>query len=185
MNATVERNFSPLVMDRSTQRRALRGKLMNPQSFLAELKHRHVYRVAIAYGVVAWLLIQVATQVFPFFEIPNFVVRLVVAASALGFPVALIIAWAFEMTPRGLRRANDIGPNEYIPHWSTRKFAALIVSVAILAAGVPVVHLLRKKPAFLSHVNAASALSEKSIAVLPLLNESGNSSDEYFSDGLS
>src|SRR5215475_12961308 len=185
MSATAERNFSPLVVDRSTQRRAFRRKLMNPHSFFSELKRRHVYRVAIAYGVVAWLLIQVATQVFPFFEIPNFVVRVVVAASVLGFPVALIIAWAFEMTPRGLRRANDIGPNEYIPHWSTRKFAALIVSVAILAAGVPVVHLLRKKPAFLSRVTAASALAQKSIAVLPLLNESGNSGDEYFSDGLS
>src|SRR5215468_632676 len=158
---------------------------VNFGNFLAELKRRHVYRVAVAYAVVAWLLIQVATQVFPFFEIPNFVVRVVVAASVLGFPVALIIAWAFEMTPGGLKRANDIGPNEYIPHWSTRKFAALIVSVAILAAGVPVVHLLRKKPAFLSRVDAASTLSEKSIAVLPLLNESGNSSDEYFSDGLS
>src|SRR5262245_48249316 len=185
MSATAERNFSPVVVDRSTQRRAFRRKLMNPHSFFAELKRRHVYRVAIAYGVVAWLLIQVATQVFPFFEIPNFVVRLVVAASALGFPVALIIAWAFEMTPGGLKRANDIGPNEYVPHWSTRKFAALIVSVAILAAGIPVVHLLRKKPAFLSRVNAASALSEKSIAVLPLLNEGGRLEDEYFSDGLS
>jgi serine/threonine-protein kinase len=86
------------------------------------------------------------------------------------------------MTPKGLKRANDIEPNEFIPHWSTRKFAALIVSVAILAAGIPVVHLLRKKPAFLSQVNAAS---EKSIAVLPLLNEGGRPEDEYFSDGLS
>src|SRR5215467_9766971 len=185
MNATAERNFSPLIVDKSTQRRPSRRKLMNPHSFFAELKRRHVYRVAIAYGVVAWLLIQVATQVFPFFEIPNFVVRVVVAASVLGFPVALIIAWAFEMTPGGLKRANDIGPNEYIPHWSTRKFAALIVSVAILAAGVPVVHLLRKKPAFLSRVDAASAVPEKSIAVLPLLNEGGRPEDEYFSDGLS
>jgi len=185
MSATAQRNVLPLVVDRSTQRRASHGKVMNPHNFFAELKRRHVYRVAIAYGVVAWLLIQVATQVLPFFEIPNFVVRVVVAASVLGFPVALIIAWAFEMTPGGLKRANDIGPNEYVPHWSTRRFAALIVSVAILAAGVPVVHLLRKKPAFLSRVDAASALSEKSIAVLPLLNESGRPEDEYFSDGLS
>src|SRR5262249_48392356 len=185
MSATAERDFSPLVVDRSIQRRAFRRKLMNPHSFFVELKRRHVYRVAIAYGVVAWLLIQVATQVFPFFEIPNFVVRVVVAASVLGFPVAVIIAWAFEMTPEGLKRAGDIRPNEYVPHWSTRKFAALIVSVAILAAGVPMVHLLRKKPAFLSRVNAASALAEKSIAVLPLLNEGGRPEDEYFSDGLS
>jgi len=158
---------------------------MKPRNFFAELKRRHVYRVAIAYGVVAWLLIQVATQVFPFFEVSNFVVRVVVAASVLGFPVALIIAWAFEMTPEGLKRADDVAPDDYIPRWSTRKFAALVVSVAILAAGVPLVHVLRKKPAFLSRVSAASALAQKSIAVLPLLNESGNSGDQYFSDGLS
>ena len=158
---------------------------MNLQNFLGELKRRHVYRVAIAYGVVAWLLIQVATQVFPFFELSNFVVRVVVAASVLGFPVALIIAWAFEMTPEGLKRDDDVAPDDYIPRWSTRKFAALVVSVAIFAAGVPLVHILRKKPAFLSRVNATSTLAQKSIAVLPLLNESGNSGDEYFSDGLS
>src|SRR6188472_3179531 len=158
---------------------------MNPRNFLAELKRRHVYRVAIAYGVVAWLLIQVATQVFPFFEIPNWVVRLVVLLTVLGFPVALVIAWAFEMTPEGLKRNADIAPNEYIPRWSTRRFAALIVSIAILAAGVPLFQLSRSKPTWLPWANAAPTLSQKSIAVLPLLNESGNSGDEYFSDGLS
>src|SRR5215468_4926177 len=100
MSATAERNFSPVVVDRSTQRRAFRRKLMNPHSFFAELKRRHVYRVAIAYGVVAWLLIQVATQVFPFFEIPNCVVILVVAASSLFFLIALIISWSFKITSR-------------------------------------------------------------------------------------
>src|SRR4029453_19241038 len=89
------------------------------------------------------------------------------------------------MTPTGLKRASDIAPNEYIPRWSTRKFAALVGSVAILAAGVPLVHVLRKKPAFLSRGSGASALAEKSIAVLPLFNENGDSSDEDFSDGLS
>jgi serine/threonine-protein kinase len=158
---------------------------MNLRNFFAELKRRHVYRVAIAYAVVAWLLIQVATQVFPFFEIPNWIVRLVVLVTLLGFPLALTIAWAFEMTPEGLKRADDVAPNEYIPRWSTRKFVALIISVAILAAGVPLVHLSRSKPSFLSSVTAASAPSQKSVAVLPLLNESGNRDDEYFSDGLS
>src|SRR5256885_14666389 len=118
---------------------------MNPRTFLAELKRRHVYRVAIAYGVVAWLLIQVATQVFPFFEIPTWIVRLVVWLTVLGFPVALVIAWAFEMTPEGLKRAADIAPDEYIPRWSTQKFVALIISVAILAAGVPLFQLSRSK----------------------------------------
>src|SRR5215813_5110 len=184
MSESVERSFFlPVVEAKGERYSALGG--MNPRNFLAELKRRHVYRVAIAYCVVAWLLVQIATQVFPFFEIPNWIVRLVVLITALGFPAALIIAWAFEMTPEGLRRDNEIRPNEYIPRWSTRKCAALVITVAIFAAGAPLVHLVRTKPAFLSRINAASALSEKSIAVLPLLNENGDSGDEYFSDGLS
>jgi adenylate cyclase len=74
------------------------------QKFFAELKRRHVYKVTIAYAVVAWLLIQIATQVFPFFEIPNWTVLLI----AIGFPIALIIAWAFELRPEGLKRTETV-----------------------------------------------------------------------------
>src|SRR6478672_3007472 len=77
---------------------------MDVQKFFAELKRRSVYKVAIAYSVVGWLLIQISTQVFPFFEIPNWGVRLMVLIIALGFPIALILAWAFELTPEGLKR---------------------------------------------------------------------------------
>ena len=77
---------------------------MNVEKFFTELKRRNVYKVAVAYAVVAWLLIQVATQVFPFFEIPNWTVRLVVLVIIIGFPIALVIAWAFELTPEGLKR---------------------------------------------------------------------------------
>jgi TolB-like protein len=182
MNETAESNFSSPVMAANEKRRRWG---LDAREFFAELKRRHVYRVAIAYGVVAWLLVQIATQVFPFFEIPNWVVRLVVLVTILGFPAALTIAWAFEITPEGLKRDDEVRPNNYTPRWSTRKFAALVATLAILAAGVPLVHLSRSKPAFLSRVTNASALSQKSIAVLPLLNESGGPDDEYFSDGLS
>jgi len=77
-------------------------------NFFAELKRRNVYKVAVAYAVVGWLLVQVATQVFPFFEIPNWAVRLVVLAIVIGFPVALAVAWAFELTPQGLKRTEDV-----------------------------------------------------------------------------
>jgi len=80
---------------------------VNPRKFFAELKRRGVYKVAIAYAVVAWLLMQVASQIFPFFEIPNWAVRLVVLLLVIGFPVALILAWAFELTPEGIKRAED------------------------------------------------------------------------------
>src|SRR6266404_631548 len=77
---------------------------MNSRNFFAELKRRNVYKVAVAYAVVAWLLVQVATQVFPFLEIPNWVVRLVIALVVIGFPIALVIAWAFETTPQGIKQ---------------------------------------------------------------------------------
>src|SRR5215467_7563484 len=77
---------------------------MNPRNFFTELKRRNVYKVAVAYAVVAWLLMQVASQIFPFFDIPNWVVRLVVLLLISGFPIALIIAWAFEVTPEGIKR---------------------------------------------------------------------------------
>src|SRR5881392_949881 len=81
---------------------------MKSGNFFAELKRRNVYKVAVAYAVVGWLLVQVVTQVFPFFEIPNWAVRLIVLAIVVGFPIALIIAWAFELTPEGLKRTEDV-----------------------------------------------------------------------------
>src|SRR5438270_3374339 len=78
------------------------------KNFFAELKRRNVYKVAVAYAIVGWLLVQVATQVFPFFEIPNWAVRLVVLLIIVGFPIALVIAWAFEATPEGIQRTEDV-----------------------------------------------------------------------------
>src|SRR5947208_15243124 len=77
-------------------------------NFFTELKRRNVYKVAVAYAVVGWLLVQVTTQVFPIFEIPNWASRLIVLAIIIGFPIALVIAWAFELTPQGLKRTEDV-----------------------------------------------------------------------------
>src|SRR5438034_5883120 len=83
---------------------------MDLHDFVVELKRRNVYKVAVAYAVVAWLLVQITTQVFPIFEIPNWALRLIVLAIIIGFPSALVIAWAFELTPEGLKRTEDVDP---------------------------------------------------------------------------
>src|SRR3954470_15417424 len=82
---------------------------MNASKFFTELKRRKVYRVAVAYAVLAWLLIQIATQVFPFLEIPTWVIRLVIVLLGLGFPVALLLSWLFDLTSKGVVRTGDIG----------------------------------------------------------------------------
>ena len=84
---------------------------MNLRNFLAE-QRRHVYRIAVGYVVVAWIVIQVATQVFPFFEVPNWAVRLVVVLLILGFPVALVLSWAFDFTLEGIKRTEEVPPHE-------------------------------------------------------------------------
>src|SRR5215831_3304248 len=100
---------------------------MNPKELFGELKRRNVYKVAIAYAVVGWLLTQVATQVFPFFEIPNWGIRLVVLTIAIGFPIALILAWAFELTPEGIKRESELAPSHSITRRTGRKIVGLTI----------------------------------------------------------
>ena len=80
---------------------------MNPGSLFSELKRRNVYKVAVAYAVIGWLLIQIATQTFPFLEIPNWAIRLVMMLVVIGFPISLLLAWAFELTPQGITRTES------------------------------------------------------------------------------
>src|SRR5262252_6692370 len=173
MNEIIETGFSPPVVDIIKGKHHSDWAGVSARKFFVELKRRHVYRVAIAYAVVAWLLTQIATQVLPFFEIPNWTVRLVVLLLLIGFPVALVLAWAFDLTPEGIKRTKDLGSNEYMLRWSLRKFVAVIVSIAMIGAALLAFQLVRSKSTSPLEITAASGLAEKSIAVLPLLNEGG------------
>ena len=157
---------------------------MNARSFFSELKRRRVYSVAVAYVVVTWLLIQVATQVLPFFDIPNWVVRLVVLLAIIGFPIAVVCAWAFEITPEGIKLEEDT--DRRITRKTRRKLTALIVIVAAVAAGVTVFRFLHSQQGMeaAKQPPLAVAIESKSIAVLPFENLSEEKANAYFADGM-
>jgi serine/threonine-protein kinase len=154
---------------------------VNPKNFFGELKRRNVYKVAVAYAVAGWALAQGIAQVFPVFDIPNWAVRLIVLAIVIGFPIALVIAWAFELTPEGIKRTEDVD----LPLGAPSKNRTWIYVATIGAAFSIGLFFVGRYTARESNDSARSQLPAKSIAVLPLLNESGDPADEYFSDGLS
>jgi serine/threonine-protein kinase len=147
------------------------------KSFFAELKRRNVYKVAIAYAVVAWLLMQIATQVFPFLEIPNWAIRLVIMLIVIGFPIALVIAWAFELTPEGLKRTEFA---DELRGKAPRNRAWIYVVIIAGAISVGVFFLGR----YTSSKQSSAELPAKSIAVLPFDNQNRNPGSDYLSDGI-
>jgi serine/threonine-protein kinase len=154
---------------------------MNPKIFFGELKRRNVYKVAVAYIVGGWALSQGIAQVFPVFDVPNWVVRLIVLLIIIGLPVALVLAWTFELTPEGIKRAEDVD----LAAQSEKKSHAWIYIVVVGAIVSIGLFLLGRYSAGPQERNGLAPVPHKSIAVLPLLNESGDPKDEYFSDGLS
>jgi TolB-like protein len=160
---------------------------MNPRHFFAELKRRNVLRAAAFYAASAWLLVQVATQVFPFFHIAEWVVRWIVVAAAIGFPFAMLFSWFYEWTPHGLQLESDIAPNESITRQTGRKLdrwiiAILASAVVLLLANQFVLHRDENKPA--ATAAGATPIPGKSIAVLPFSDLSSKHDQESFSDGM-
>ena len=162
---------------------------MDWRRFLGELKRRNVYRVAVTYAVVSWVLIQIATQVFPFFDIPIWAVRVVVLLLVLGFPVALILAWAFELTPEGIKRTEDVPLHKSIRHHTGRKLLAFAAVAAAVAVALFLVQFARRSwipanPESSSPREVTQVVPEKSIAVLPFSNLSGEQENAFFADGI-
>ncbi len=159
---------------------------MDFQNFVGELKRRNVYKVAVAYAIIAWLLIQVATQVFPFFGIPNWAVQLVVLAAMVGFPIALAVSWAFEITPEGIKREENVDRRKSIVRQTGRKVTALAIASGAIAAGLMVFRMVHLQPAADTRKSesASAQVSSKSIAVLPFENLSEEKANAYFAEGI-
>ena len=148
---------------------------MDPKNFFAELRRRNVYKVAAAYALVGWLLIQIASTTFPFLQIPGWGTRLVIGLVFLAFPIALILAWAFEMTPAGIQRTQELAPGASVPRFSGRKRATMILTIVLAIAGLATLQIVRTR-------NASA--NDKSIAVLPFENRSEDKENAYFADGI-
>lgn len=149
---------------------------MQPRKFFAELKRRNVYRGAALYGMAAWLVTQIATQVFPFFEIPNSAVRFVVIAAIIGFPIAMVLAWIYELTPEGLVRTEDV--DLAAERGMGRKIDFIIIGVLLLVIAM----LFYQRLPFRSL--SGETIPKKSIAVLPFENYSADKANAFFADGI-
>jgi len=158
---------------------------MKSGNFFAELKRRNVYKVAIAYAVVGWLVIQISSTVLPTFHAPEWILQTLLVLVALGFPIALIIAWAFELTPDGLKRTEDVD----LAAQAGRKSHAWIYIVIVGAAfsiGLIFIgrYTARNTSAARTDADTGSSIPQKSIAVLPFENRSRDPDNAYFADGI-
>ena len=152
-------------------------------SFFAELKRRNVYKVAIAYAVVSWLLIQAASIFLPAFDAPPWVMKIFIIVVIFGFPVSLILSWAFEITPEGIKLESEIEPTKSIARRTGRKIVAVTIALAVVAAGLFMYQLVRSKSDTLGPPTTAT-IANKSIAVLPFDNLSRDPDNAYFCEGV-
>jgi TolB-like protein/Tfp pilus assembly protein PilF len=158
---------------------------MRIDNFFSELKRRNVYKVAVAYAVVAWLLLQAASIFLPAFDAPPWVMKIFIIVIIFGFPVALIFSWAFEITPEGIKLESEIEPNKSIARRTGRKIVAVTIALAVVAAGLFVYQLVRQRSTITPRQSeAATVAPNKSIAVLPFDNLSRDPDNAYFCEGV-
>lgn len=153
---------------------------MSRPSFWEELKRRNVLRAAALYAGASWLLVQIATQVFPFFDVPNWAVRWIVIAAILGFPPVLFFSWFYELTPQGLKRESEIASDAPLRRASQRRFDRWIIAVLGLAVVVLLANLLVLRRS----ERTTDAAADRSIAVLPFENLSDDKANAYFAEGI-
>jgi TolB-like protein/Tfp pilus assembly protein PilF len=152
-------------------------------SFFSELKRRNVYKVAVAYAVVAWLIVQAASILLPTFEAPAWVMKVVVMLVLLGFPAALAFSWAFEITSQGIVRESEVDPSKSIARRTGRKIVAITMVLAVIATGLLVFQLFRARSTITSR-EGNGEIPQKSIAVLPFENLSDDKQNSFFADGV-
>jgi TolB-like protein/Tfp pilus assembly protein PilF len=156
---------------------------MSDRNFFAELKRRNVYKVAVAYAVAAWLTIQAASIFLPAFNAPQWAMQIVILIVVVGFPIALVFSWAFEITPEGIVRESEVETGESMTHHTGRKIVALTIVLAVIAAGLFVFQLIRARSTT-TEAASASTIPNKSIAVLPFDNLSRDPDNAYFCEGV-
>src|SRR5690348_16819113 len=151
-------------------------------NFFSELKRRNVYKVAVAYAVVSWLLIQAASIFFPAFNAPQWAVQIIIVIWAIGFPIALAFSWAFEITPEGIVRESEVAANKSITRRTGRKIVGITIVLAVVAAGLFVFQFIRPRSTTSGPADMP-AMTNKSIAVLPFDNLSRDPDNAYFCEG--
>ena len=145
-----------------------------------ELKRRNVVRVSIAYVVLGWVALQVGDILFDMFEAPSWVAKTFAALLLLGFPFVCLFAWAFELTPEGVKKTADVDRSESITHSTGRRLNLVIITTLVLALG----YFIWERQGLIEPDAEATSTIDRSIAVLPFVNMSSDQEQEWFSDGL-
>src|SRR5438552_10305184 len=154
--------------------------MMNLGNFFVELRRRNVYKVAVAYIVAGWALSQGIAQVFPVFDIPNLVIRLIVILVILGLPLALVLAWMFEITPQGIKRTETA---DALPS-ATRRKKRVWIYVVVIGAAISIGLFFLGRYSAGNKTASPARISNKSIAVLPFDNLSRDPDNAYFAEGV-